>query len=316
MPLCEQLKTEYAQLEELKKEFDGAFEEAVKTGKTEKAMALKKEMEERLKNLKEKLVPKEIQASYLNPETNEKKEIKLNLKEQVQSWQEFYQKHNLPALNEQELRKIFQKNHKEMKEEMERYGYDHLLIIPENLPETEALQQKMSEGYTETWQSDNFKEGGSFAGAKHAEKNQTRIILCHNDQDIYANPKANPLAKQTLNKNILQLSGLTEAEIQQKIQNQESLPIDFEAEINGKTIPIQAEGLSLNEYLLFQRQYFEKNQKHLDEKGWTWLLKSFSASRVVSASWGPDFTQLFVDAYDPGVSDGDLGCRLSRSFSS
>jgi len=71
----------------------------------------------------------------------------------------------------------------------------------------------------------------------------------------------------------------------------------------------------LNEYLIFQRQYFEKTNQHLDEKGWTWLPKTFSASRVVGSSWSPGDAQLDVYADDPDDSNVNLGCRLSRSFS-
>ncbi|KKQ39954.1 MAG: hypothetical protein US57_C0006G0026 [Candidatus Moranbacteria bacterium GW2011_GWC2_37_73] len=126
---------------------------------------------------------------------------------------------------------------------------------------------------------------------------------------------ANAFEKATLNKNILQLSGLTQSELEKKIQNQENIPINFEIQINNQKIQIEAEGLSLNEYLIFQRQYFEKNQKHLDEKGYTWLLKTFSASRVVFSFWHSDDARLRVHATALGASRGDLACRLSRSFS-
>ena len=53
-----------------------------------------------------------------------------------------------------------------------------------------------------------------------------------------------------------------------------------------------------------------------DEKGWIWLTKSFSGSRVVDAFWDPDDRRLGVVAFGPGDSDSGLGARLSRSFSS
>lgn len=314
MKECLQLKKEYAKLEELKTKFESAFDLAVKTGKTEEAQKLKSQIEVKLSQLKEKIIPKEIKAIFTNPETNEQKETIFNIQEKIQEWQEFYQKHDLPILNEQEIKKIFQKNKAEIQKEMETYGYDNILIIPENLPNTEQLHQKMTKEYKETWQSGNFKEGGGFAGAKHTENQKTRIILCHNDQNIYDNQKANVFEKATLNKNLMQLSGLTEQKIQQKIQNQENIPVNFETTINGKTIKVQAEGLSLNEYLIFQRQYQEKNQKHLDEAGYTWLLKTFSAARVVSSGWVPGSGRLTVNADDSADSNGSLSCRLSRSF--
>ena len=316
MSECQQLKSEYAQLETLKQEFETAFDDAVKSGNTEKAKQLKTEIQEKLKSLKEKIVPREIKAIFINPETSEQKEITINIQEKIQEAQEFYKKHNLPIPNEQELMSVWRKNHKEIKEEIEKYGYDNVLIIPENLPDTENLNGIMTEGYgNATYQSSNFTGGGGFSGAKHTENTKAKIILCHNDQDIYDNVNANAFEKATLNKNILQLSGLTQSELEKKIQNQENIPINFEIQINNQKIQIEAEGLSLNEYLIFQRQYFEKNQKHLDEKGYTWLLKTFSASRVVFSCWHSDDARLRVHATALGASCGDLACRLSRSFS-
>ena len=314
MKECLQLKKEYTELKKLKVEFESAFDAAVKTGKTEEAQKLKIQIEEKLSKLKEKIVPKEIKAIFTNPETNEQKEIIFNIQEKIQEWQEFNQKHDLPILNEQEIKKIFQKNKAEIQKEMETYGYDNILMIPENLPNTEQLNQKMTKGYKETWQSSNFKEGGSFTGSKHTENQKTKIILCHNDQNIYDNPEANVFEKATLRKNILQLSGLTEQEIQQKIQNQENIPVNFETKINNQKIQVQAEGLSLNEYLIFQRKFFEKTSKHLDSEGYIWLLKTFSASRVVGSYWTSDGGRLTVGADDSGASVDYLSCRLSRSF--
>jgi hypothetical protein len=315
MSLCQQLKTEYAEIEKLKQEFEAVFDEAVKTGKTEKAQKLKKEIQEKIATLKEKIVPKEIKAIWTNPETNEQKEISFNLQETIKNWQEFYQKHNLPIPDGKELKFIWQKNHKEIQKEMETYGYDNIIVVPENLPSTEILHPKMTEGFNASYQSDNFKAGGGFAGSKTVQETKTRIILCHSDQNIYENPDANPLAKKTLNKNILQLSGLTQPEIDLRIQNNQSIPVNFEAQINGKKIQIKSEGFSLDEYLIFQKQYFEKTQNHLDENGWTWLLKTRSGSRVVRSYWYPARAQLYVHALAVGNSYDCLGCRLSRSFS-
>ena len=315
MSLCHELKTEYAEIERLKQEFEAVFDEAVKTGKTEKAQKLKKEIQEKLATLKEKIVPKEIKTIWTNPETNEEKEIKFNLQETIKNWQEFYQKHNLPIPSEKELRSIWQKNHKEIQKEMEAYGYDNIIIIPENLPDTEKLHGEMTKEYNATFTGSSFDNGGGFAGAITVQETKTRIILCHADQNIYENADANPLAKQTLNKSILQLSGLTQSEIDLRIQNSQAIPVNFEAQINGKKIQVQAEGLSLDEYLIFQKQYFEKTNTHLDEKGWSWLPKTRSGSRVVGSRWFPGGAQLGVDAFAVGYSSGRLGCRLSRSFS-
>jgi hypothetical protein len=276
---CQTLKTEYANLQKLQTEFELELANAIKSGKTEKVQTLKKVITEKLQNLKEKLYPKAIAASYLNSKTNKTKEIKFNIPEVIEKQKAFYQAHNLENFNEQEVEKIFQQHKAEIQREMETYGYDTITIIPANLPTTETLNQKMTEGYeNETYQ------GVKFEHITTIENQKTRIILTHSDQDIYKNPKANPFLKATLNKSIDQLSAKN------------------------------TEGLSLNEYLLIQRQYFKNTQKHLDGNGWTWLPKSRSAYRIVSSYWNPSSGQLGVRAYDRGYFDVYLGCRLSRSF--
>jgi hypothetical protein len=314
-PTCQQLRLKLAEIKTLKQEFDLELGRMGRETDKKQIRKFREELKDRIENFKDFLTPEEIIATFINPENNQSKEIKFNFQKQVKTWLDFYLKHSLPIPNYRELRSIWRKNHKEIKKEMETYGYDKILIIPENLPATEELHTQMSQGYAATYQGDNFKNAGSFAGAKHTETQKTRIILCHNDQNTYQNPQANFFAKQTLGKNILQLSGLTEAQLNTKIQNQENIPVDFETQINNQKIQIQAEGLSLNEYLILQRQYFQENQKHLDEKGWTWVLKTSSASRVADAHWSPGVSQLYVDADDLGCSIGGLGCRLSRSFS-
>jgi len=92
------------------------------------------------------------------------------------------------------------------------------------------------------------------------------------------------------------------------------LPISFTTKVGAQDIDVKAEGLSLAEYMILQRSYFDKTQTHLDEDGWTWLTKSGSGSRVVDANWDPGGRQLYVTAHDPSGSHDDLGLRLSRSF--
>jgi len=174
-----------------------------------------------------------------------------------------------------------------------------------------------------TYQSDSFKNGGSWQGAQSIEKPKTRIILVHSAQNL----EDHPILKATKGKNIPNLTGLTKEEVEEKIQNQEPLSVNFEGFVKNKKnqeirVNIQAEDLSMEEYLVFQRIYFEETGKHLDEIGWTWLLKSRlkasglpAGSRVADAGWSPYDRQLFACANYPEDRYDDLGGRLSRSFS-
>ena len=311
---CSQLKIKLAEIKDLKNEFDLEVEKIIQTRNTEHALAIQKKIEEKL-TATEKIFPKEIKAIFTNPETNEQKEIVFNIKEKIKEAQEFYKNHNLPIPKEQEIKKIFRGSKAEIQKEIAMYGYDNILIIPENLPSTEKLHEQMSKDYNATWTGKSFDQGGGFTGAKTTSDSKARIILCHSDENVYENDDANPFNKATLDKSIRQLSGLTQEEIDRRVENNEEVPVSFEAVINGKKTQIKSEGLSLNEYLIFQRQYFEKTNKHLDSNGWTWLPKTRSGSRFVDSDWNPVDDRLDVLASDAGISYAYLGCRLSRSFS-
>lgn len=90
----------------------------------------------------------EIKAVWKNPETKDKRDITLNLEKELKYFKGFYQKYlGLEINKEQEMgiNKIWQEKGQEIKKEMEIYGYDTLLIIPENLPDLETLNQKLIE---------------------------------------------------------------------------------------------------------------------------------------------------------------------------
>ena len=141
-----------------------------------------------------------------------------------------------------------------------------------------------------------------------------RLVLTHSVQNI----EDHPILKATRGKDIMQVTGLDETEVNRRIANGEELPVDCEIEINGQKVKIEAEGESLEDYIIQQRMHFDKTGEHLDAKSNSYarLLKSFSGSRVVRSLWLPVARQLLVHAHDPVVSLGYLGLRLSRSFSS
>ncbi|MBI5230226.1 MAG: hypothetical protein HY981_02950, partial [Candidatus Magasanikbacteria bacterium] len=75
-------------------------------------------------------------------------------------------------------------------------------------------------------------------------------------------------------------------------------------------------GLSESSYLIYQRDYFKRTGKHVDDKGWTWLPESTKqlSGRVSSASWDPGGSRLDFDSYARDDRGGGLGCRLAGSF--
>ena len=331
-PQCQELRADLQALKSLAEEFNQTLSAAAKAPDQEsarqaitKAKALKQTIEREIAALREQLPSQDITASWTNPETGETKEITLNLKEYLATHQALYRKHlNLEITpdHERAFRQIWRQNRAEIQREIELYGYDTLLLIPENLPDLETLNTKLIETMPDdktntgrvrpTYQSDDFKQGGSWSGVKNTAPSQPRLILTKGVQNIYHSQ--DPIMEATLGKNIMALTGLSQAEVEKKIQNNEPLPINFEADIKGQKIRISAEGLFLEEYLLHQRLYFDQTGKHLDEQGWTWLLKSLSGSRVVGVRWDLAYRELLVGADGPGAVGGDLGGRFSRSF--
>ena len=264
-----------------------------------------------------------IEARWLNPETSTEQPIEINLEDKLAEFKAFYQDRLGLEIDEAEVRSIWQENYQEIKKEIETYGYDSILIIPENLPKEEVLNQKLIETMEETvgnkkkkvaltWQSDNFKSSGSFAKVRNSYSSKYRLVLTHSIQNL----EDHPILKATRNMNVMSVTGLDQAEVNHRITNNKELTVDCKIEINGKEIEIKAEGESLEEYLIQQRMYFDKTGGHLDTKNNSYarLLKSSSGSRVVDANWNPDARQLDVYAHDPGYADAHLGLRLSRSF--
>jgi hypothetical protein len=77
-------------------------------------------------------------------------------------------------------------------------------------------------------------------------------------------------------------------------------------------------GLTLQEYLIFQRDYTERHKTedrpHPDTKHWTWLLDSEVPGRVLGAYWGPDYRQVGVHSFTSDDADPSWGARSSAIF--
>ena len=275
---------------------DGTFEdqegeeEGAGEGRKEAMQKKLTALMDRAERMKEKLDSKEplpeierelsIPYTYKNPETQavERQEtITLNIEEKLKDFLSFYQKTHIDLTDDFEdtILDIWQRNQEEMTEAILENGFDELLVIPPTLSLTDLSEKmKMEQGY---WESSSFKEGGSFSGAKSPNTSKPRLILVHKAQNL----KDRPELKQTLN-----------------IQGQDVNP---------------DQALSLEDYLIFQRKYFEETTHHLDEVGWTWL-STKSGAHLVFSSWAPGIHRLAVLVDDPGGRRGDLGLRSTRCF--
>lgn len=228
---------------------------------------------------KEKLsnIIESLSVTYTHPD-GKVEHISFSLEEKLEEYIAFYEKTKMgvPSDFEDKIEEIWENNNDEIQKSIEQHGFNNMLIIPGNTP-LEELNTYMTEGYNATYQSSNFTSGGSFAGAKSNNVDKPRIVLVHKTQNLEDRPEL----AETLN-------------------------------IKGQDVN-QDKTLTLEDYLIFQRKYFEETGKHLDEKGWTWLATK-SASRLVDAGWNPSDGQLSVLASGLDDQDPNRGARPSRSF--
>jgi len=218
----------------------------------------------------------EISTTYTHPD-GKLETITLDFETKLQEFTSFYQTTNLELSPDFEdiSREIWNNNYAEIEQAIAENGFDDMLIIPPTMDLADLVEKmKMENG---VWESDNFKSGGSFSGAISQNTGKPRILLVHKTQNLKDHPE---LAK-TLN-------------------------------TKGQDV-ILDQALALEDYVVFQRKYFEETGKHLDEDGWTWL-STKSGARLVYSNWDPDSHELRESALDLTSQAGDLGVRPSRCF--
>jgi|GEM_PF-855648 len=201
----------------------------------------------------------------------------IDLETKTKEFLDLYKKTGLelPPDFEESITDIWNRNSAEIQEAIEQNGFDDILLVPGNIPLSElADKMKMGNGY---YTGSTFDAGGGFSRAKSENVDKPRLILVHKTQNLKDNPE---LAK-TLN-------------------------------TKGQDVKLD-QALTLEDYLVFQRKYFEETGKHLDEEGWTWLATK-SGARLVYAFWYPSVGKLCVRANFLDFQNVHLGVRPSRSF--
>jgi len=218
----------------------------------------------------------EISISYTHPD-GKKETITLDLEAKLQDFISFYQKTKVDLLPDFEdtVRDIWDRSQTEIEQAIEQNGFDEILIMPGNISLLELKDKMvMAGGY---YTSSNFNEGGGFTGAVSQNVDKPRLILVHKTQNL----KDRPELKKTLN------------------TKDQDVKMD--------------QALTLEDYLVFQKKYFEETSKHLDEDSWTWLATK-SGARLVYSAWHPDYLELFMYAYVLDFQHDSLGLRPARCF--
>jgi hypothetical protein len=243
------------------------------------------EIEQQILELEKSIGPDSISATYTSKDENDvetSETITIDFEKKLEYSVSFYKTHNidLPENFTEIMIDIWTRNIDIIKKTIEEQGFDEILLIPGNLSVPD-IHAKMSEGYSATTTGDLFDEGGSFEGV--IEKTTgPRIILIH--------------------KNRAQ-------NLEDRLELEKTLGDDADSLINsGQT-------LTLTDYLIYQRQFFEETGKHLDESDYYTYLPGSTVRNsgggfyVVDVLWRD---RLDVVADDPDDSISFIGCRLSR----
>jgi hypothetical protein len=230
----------------------------------------------------------QIEVVYTRPD-GKQETIKLEFEKELVDFIDFYKKTHidLPADFEDTMRDIWNKNQTEIEQSIKEKGFDDILLIPGNISLTELAEKMKPEGgYYEG--GNGFNRRGSFEKAKSKGTDQNRIILTYKSKELTDRPEL----EQTLN-------------------------------ISGRDIDLN-KNLTLEDYLILQKKYFEETGKNLDEETVTWLSTRqkgtnpgiFDKDFLLSAGRGNDDNnnKLFINTNSNGLLEARKGSRLSSTF--
>jgi hypothetical protein len=311
---CAQLRLELDEIKALKKDFNLAFTVFVRNREDNEVLRLQSEIKERVNLMRNILPYNEIEVFWQFAANEITAGNKINILESINEWQEFYRKHDLPEPDRAEVRQIWREHYQEIKIEMEKYGYDMVLIVPGEMPDSKKVREKMTKD-EEIYLSDQFRQAGDFDSLTDVASNKTRIMLCHSDEKIHENEKANGILKLTTMMNLSQIVSLSDQEVYKLMKERKPIPVNFEVKADGEKLRVLAEGFSIDEYLLLQNFNFDKNGRYLDNECWSWCLKSYFDAHIVSSGRSFDDDKFYVDADDLTLRSDELACRFCRNFS-
>ena len=286
---CKKAREYIAKLHIMKEEYNVAIE-AVSDhkggGVSLSAVLLEEDIEDNIRELEKILVfPIVAKYAYIDSQTGKREKpetITLDIEQKTTEFIDFYKKTsvNLPPDFGESVQDIWSRNIEGIQEAIEQNGFDEVLIMPAGL-DIGDLSKKMTmkNGYYDWIKSSGNVKSLDGIPFTNTNTDKPHIILVHKDRA--QNLKDRPELAKTLN-------------------------------VKGQDVDLE-NTLSLQEYLIFQKKYFEETGKHLDEESWTWLATKAGA-RLVYSCWNPGDGELSVGAGDLDGQATGLGARPSRSF--
>lgn len=279
-----------------------------------------------IEHLGEKLAPIIIQTKNFIMASGEEPietPIEINIVNEAKLTRVFYERHGIkiPENFEERAREIWAKNFKAIEKEMATYGYDSVLIIPDDLPSLEELHEKMAAAFTTTAFSKEFSVSEPFGKVKdlNISSNRFRIILLHGTQKI----KNNPLLAQTKDKTPAELTGLQTHQIEEAIAKRGKLKIQlplkgvrFGRSKDAANSDLSADVMTLAEYLIFQRLFMEERGVFLGSDGvGTWTLGTALNNRLTNIGYSVVGGFIDISSQFPNEQGHNVGCRICKSFS-
>ena len=224
------------------------------------------------------------------------KEI-VNLETLRQEWAKFYGDHDLEDLanNLPESIKLSSEALAKLREAAEQ-GFDKAVLLPSLELQTAHLDELINQMATQPAPSMDDSDPNQYTAPYIETKAKSSIPQNRpTDKAYLLLYQSNPVPQET--------KGKTFAAAKQELDK-----LFGEGKWNG---------LTLQEYLILQRQEFEANKDHsfdeysdnADQSQWTWLLDSRAPSGCVAAYWNPRDRQVSLHWDEPENSYPKLGAR-------
>ena len=270
----------------------------------------KKEGQKKLEDFKKKNIekpekPKSMDQTIL-AQDKEGNEIEFNLEDIKNQWIEFYKQHNLKEIQEQVENIDIQLNNEQIDtiKEKTKEGFNHFIL----LPSIETQKQQLT----------NIKEQTEKPIKGLNDKQQYSYKGTHLWDDVEKNIDHIQTNNRPENKPyLLFIKDNPEVDEDTIDKSAETLRQTFEQK--------QETGLTIQEYLIFQRDYTQRHKQednpHPDTEYYTWLLdseldeQSSGPGHVLRACWRSGFRQVRVSSFSASDPYHNSGARSSVIFS-
>lgn len=278
---------------------------------------------------------------YIIPEQTKlvEKSIRIDFNEIIKRAMSFYKAHYIELPSDFELRAkdVWMRNLKEIKKEIATYGYDHVIIMPDNLPPFSELHYKINSEDNRTMVDGGYGIDSFLNDVRDSKSrdNSFRLVFVHKSKNL----GDNYLLQSTKNKAPLNLTGKTiftqwslpletmrtlKSEIQKEIRERADLQIKitllntikFGNRPDSANCSIFAQGLTLAEYEILSTQFFEETGTGMDDDSHTLLLSSFCNNKFIRSGCDWNGEKPFPEIYTTDSTECSMttGCRFCKIF--